>query len=65
VRLGDVFAISGVARVRGAIGDIEQDQARAIVVNTRSHTSSVIIIELYRPDIRAGSVARQVRRMPS
>ena len=65
VRLGDVFAISGVARVRGAIGDIEQDQARAIVVNTRSHTSSAIIIELYRPDIRAGSVARQVRRMPS
>jgi len=65
VRLGDVFAISGVASVRGAIGDIEQDQARAIVVNTRSHTSSAIIIELYRPDIRAGSVARQVRRMPS
>jgi LysM repeat protein len=65
VRLGDVFAISGVARVRGAIGDIEQDQARAIVVNARSHTSSAIIIELYRPDIRVGSVARQVRRMPS
>ena len=61
VRLGDVFAISSVARIRGAIDDVEQDQARAIVVNTRSRTSSAIIIELYRPDIRAGSVARQTR----
>jgi hypothetical protein len=64
VRLGDVFAISGV-RSAGAGQGVLQDQARALIVNTRARTASAVLVELYRPDIRPGAVARQVRRMPS
>jgi hypothetical protein len=60
VQLGDVFQI-----YHSQDGAIEQDQARAIVVNTRSHSCTAVIIELYRPDISSQSDARQVRRMPS
>jgi hypothetical protein len=65
VRLGDVFAISGVSGASAGVGAVEQDQARALIVNTRARTSSAVVIELYRPDIRPGATARQVRRMPS
>jgi len=65
VRLGDVFQLylRHTDQVRG--GTVEQDQALALVVNVRSRTATVVIVELYRGDIRVGSQARQVRRMPS
>ena len=63
VRLGDVFAITGSAR--SGVGTVEQDKGRALIVNTREHTSTAVLIEINRPDIGAGAAARQVRRMPS
>jgi len=63
VRLGDVFAIT--ATVRTDNGSVEQDKGRALVVNTREHTATVVLVEIYRPDIGAGAAARQIRRMPS
>jgi LysM repeat protein len=65
VRLGDVFLVTGLAGAREGIGQVEHEQARVLVVNTRARSSSAVVIELYRPDIRPGSAARQVRRMPS
>jgi hypothetical protein len=64
VHLGDVFAISSVVSGGGDVGAVEQDHGRALIVNTRPHTSSAVIIELYRSDIRAGAAVRQIRRMP-
>lgn len=64
VHLGDVFAISSVASGGGDVGAVERDHGRALIVNTRPHTSSAVIIELYRSDIRAGAAVRQIRRMP-
>lgn len=63
VRLGDIFAISDVATGDGT--PTERSQARALVVNTRPHTSSLIIVQLDRPDIRAGAMAKLIRRIPS
>ena len=63
VQLGDVFQIYLPAG-RG-VDAMDQDQGRVIVVNTRSHSCTGVIIELYRPDISSRSAARQVRRMPS
>jgi LysM repeat protein len=65
VKLGDVFAIFAMRPDVDRSGMVEQDQARAIVVNTRASTSTVIIIELYRGDVGPGSSARLIRRMPS
>jgi len=65
VQLGDIFQLYLVHtdEVRG--GSVEQDQALAMIVNVRSHSATAVIVELYRGDIRVGSQARQVRRMPS
>jgi len=65
VHLGDVFDIylEHVDPERG--GSVEQDQALAMIVNVRSRTATAVIVETYRGDIRPGSKARQVRRMPS
>ncbi len=63
VRLGDVFALT--ATVRTDNGTVEQDKARALVVSTREHTSTIVLVEIYRPDIGPGATARQIRRMPS
>jgi LysM repeat protein len=65
VKLGDMFQLYRVRTDEEHGGALEQDQARAIVVNTRASTSTVIIVELYRGDIGPQSSARQVRRMPS
>lgn len=63
VQLGDVFQIYLPA---GSGADaMDQDQGRVLVVNTRSHSCTGVIIGLYRPDISSRSAARQVRRMPS
>lgn len=64
VHLGDVFTISSVASGGGDMGAVERDHGRALIVNTRPHTSSAVIIELYRSDIRPGAAVRQIRRMP-
>lgn len=65
VQLGDVFRLYLVHtdQVRG--GSVEQDQGMAMIVNVRSRSATAVIVELYRGDIRAGSHARQVRRMPT
>ncbi len=65
LRLGDVFRLylEHVDQERG--GTVAQDQALALVVNVRSRSATAVIVELYRGDIRVGSKALQVRRMPS
>ena len=65
VRLGDVFAIAASYQDPERGGTLEQDQGRALVVNVRSRSATAVLVELYRGDIRPGSLARQVRRMPS
>ncbi len=65
VRLGDVFVVSGPSRQAGTAGNIPREQARVIVVNAQARTASAVIVSLSQPDLRAGSTARQIRRMPS
>jgi hypothetical protein len=65
VRLGDVFQITGTDRTRTDFSDVQLPQAQAVVVNVRPHTSTAIIVSLQRPDVRAGSAARQIRRLPT
>ena len=65
VRLGDTFQLLGADRTRTEFSDQPQVQAEAVVVNVRSHTATAIIVSLRRPDVRPGSTARQVRRMPT
>lgn len=65
VRVGDIFDISGMSASTIGIGQVVQEQAKVIVVFTRPHTSSALIIEVRRPDITPGSAARQIYRMPS
>lgn len=65
VRLGDVFQISGSDRSRNDFNTVVLPQAQALVVNVRPHTATAIIVQLSRPDVRTGSVVRQIKRMPS
>ena len=65
VRLGDVFQILASYNDPERGGTLEQDQGRALVVNVRSRSATAVLVELYRSDVRPGSLARQVRRMPS
>ncbi len=65
VHLGDVFQLYQVHTDEDRGGSVEQDQALAMIVNVRSRSATAVIVELYRGDIRVGSQARQVRRMPS
>ena len=65
VRLGDVFDVSGTVNSAVGAGEIVQDEAHVLVVFTRPHMSSAVVIEVRRPDIRPGSAARQIYRMPS
>jgi hypothetical protein len=65
VRLGDVFQISGADRTRTDLTGLVLDQAQAMVVHVRPHTSTAVIVSLTRPDVRAGSTARLIRRTPS
>jgi LysM domain len=65
VQVGDIFDISGTAASTIGIGQVVQEQAKVLVVFTRQHVSSAIIVELERPDIRPGSSAREIYRMPS
>lgn len=65
LRLGDILQVYASQPDSSGTRIIEQDQARAIVVNTRSATATVIIVELYRADVGSRSSIRQIRRMPS
>jgi len=64
VHPGDVFQISGVGSASG-VGEVVQDEAKVLIVYTQPHTSSGVIIQIDRPDIRAGATARQILRMRS
>lgn len=65
VRLGDIFQVSGTSSVQSEVGAVVQKQAQVLIVYLRPHTATGLIIQIERSDIRAGSVVRQVRRMPS
>ncbi len=65
VRLGDTFQLLGTDRTRAEFSDQPLVQAEAVVINVRPHTATAIIVSLRRPDVRSGSTARQVRRMPT
>jgi LysM repeat protein len=65
VRPGDIFQISGIAPASAHVGPVVQNKAQVLVVYTRPHVSTAVIIQLSRPDVHAGSTARLIRRMPS
>lgn len=65
VHLGDIFQISGVSSSTIGIGDVVQPQAQVMVVFTRPHVSTALVIGLTRADVKPGSAARQTYRMPS
>lgn len=65
VRLGDIFQLYLVHTDQARGGSVEQDQGLVLIVNVRSRSATAVIVELHRGDIRVGSQARQVRRMPS
>ncbi len=65
VHLGDVFQVSRTSSAQAEVGVIVQKQAQVLIVYVRPHTATGVVIQLDRPDIRAGSTARQIRRMPS
>jgi hypothetical protein len=64
VHPGDIFQVSGTSSAAG-VGEVVQDAAKVLVVNAQPHTSSAVIIQLDRPDIRPGAAARQIMRMKS
>jgi hypothetical protein len=65
VRLGDIFQISGVSTASSGIGRVVQNSAQILIVYVRPHTSTGVVIQLDRADVRTGAAARQIRRMPS
>ena len=64
VRLGDIFQISGTDRSRPSMSPV-LTQAEGMVVNVQQKSCTLKLINVSRPDVRAGSVAQLVRRMPS
>jgi hypothetical protein len=64
VHPGDVFQISDVSSA-GGVGAVERDEAKVLIVHTQPHTSTGVVIQLDRPDVRAGATARQIMRMKS
>lgn len=65
LHLGDILQLYMLRADSATSSTLEQDQGRAIVVNTRAGTATAVIVELYRGDISGASKFRQVRRMPS
>jgi LysM repeat protein len=65
VRLGDLFQISGTTTAASGIGTVVQNEAKVLIVYVRPHTSSGVVVQIDRPDIKPGATARQIRRMPS
>jgi LysM repeat protein len=64
VHPGDIFQLSDVSSASG-VGAVEQDEGKVLIVATQPHTSSGVIIQLNRPDVRVGATARQIMRMKS
>jgi hypothetical protein len=60
VHLGDVFQIGSPSS-----SGFERDQVKVLIVYTRPQTSTALVIQIDRPDVRPGATARQIRRMPS
>jgi len=65
VALGDIFQVSKTSSAQSEVGALVQNQAQLLIVYVRAHTATGLIIQVDRPDIRAGSAVRQIRRMPS
>ena len=65
LRLGDVLQVYVTRPDAEHGGFVERDQARAIIVSTRSRTATAVIVELYRGDVGSQSQVRVIRRMPS
>jgi hypothetical protein len=65
VRQGDIFQVSRMSPPSAGIGAIRQDQGKILIVRTRPHTATGVLIQVDRGDIRAGSNVLQIRRMPS
>ncbi len=65
VRLGDIFQVFRTVRDPDNGVEVEQDQARVLIVSTRARSATAVIIQLNRGDITRASSVRQVRRMPS
>jgi len=64
VHPGDIFQISDVGSAAG-VGEVAQDAGKVLIADTQPHTSSGVIIQLERSDIRVGATARQIMRMKS
>ena len=65
VHLGDVFQVSKMSSPQAEVGAIVQKQAQLLIVYVRPHMATGVIIQVDRPDIRAGSTVRQILRLPS
>ena len=65
VHLGDIFQVSGTTTAASGIGRVVQNEVKVLIVYLRPHTSTGVIIQIDRPDVHRGSMARQIRRMPS
>jgi LysM repeat protein len=62
VHPGDIFQVTDVGSASG-VGAVEQDEGKILIVGAQPHTASGVIIQLDRPDLRAGATARQIMRM--
>ena len=65
VHLGDIFQVSGTTTAASGIGRVVQNEVKVLIVYVRPHTSTGVIIQIDRPDVHRGSMALQIRRMPS
>lgn len=63
--LGDLFAFVRPGAGADEMGDgAEQYMGAAMVVYLRARTATVMIVAVEQPDIRAGTLARLIRKMP-
>ena len=64
VALGDVFEVYRVASEQVG-GRSEEVRVQLIVVHTREHTASALVIGVVNPSIPTGSPVRLIKKMPS
>ncbi len=65
VHLGDTFQVTGMSTASAGIGAVIEDEAKLLIVYVRAHTATGMVIQIDRPDVKAGATARQILRMPS
>jgi len=65
VHPGDIFQVSGMTTAGSGIGRVVQNELKLLIVYTRPHTATGVVIQIDRPDVQPGATARQIRRMPS